>query len=83
LSKSQFSLNPGDWLRYKVPGGGGYQNPSDRDPSLVEEDVRNGVVSLRSAREDYGVVIDIGSLKIDEEATNKLRASLQDKFKKS
>ena len=38
-----------------------------------ENDVRNELVSLRSAREDYGVVIDPATWTIDEAETLKLR----------
>lgn len=79
LNKPRFSLRPGDSVRYRVPGGGGYQSPSYRDPSLVERDVRNGLVSIEHAKEDYGVVVNRESLRVDEEATKTLRESLQEK----
>ncbi len=78
----RFALKPGDLLQYKVPGGGGYKNPLDRDPSLVEEDVKNSLVSVNCAKEDYGVIIDKKTLKIDQKATERLRASMKGKFKK-
>jgi N-methylhydantoinase B len=40
----------------EAPGGGGLGNPMQRDPASVAEDVRAGLVSLQSARRDYGVV---------------------------
>jgi N-methylhydantoinase B/oxoprolinase/acetone carboxylase alpha subunit len=49
----------------------------------VGEDVRNALVSIESAREDYGVVIDRETLSVDEEATKKLRLSLQNTVKRS
>jgi hypothetical protein len=39
------------------PGGGGYGNPLERPVEKVVWDVRNGLVSIEGAREDYGVVI--------------------------
>ena len=54
-------------------GGGGYGDPFERPAERVVEDVRNELVSARSAREDYGVVVDETSLELDEEATRKLR----------
>ena len=36
--------------------------------------MRDGKVTLESAREDYKVVIDAETLTIDEEATKRLRA---------
>ena len=67
--------NPGDRIIFFNPGGGGYGNPLERDPELVESDVIDGYVSLEKAREDYGVVIDPQTLKVDLKATQKLRGS--------
>ena len=39
-------------------GGGGWGDPKKRDPELVRQDVINGIVSIESAKKDYGVVID-------------------------
>lgn len=36
-------------------GGGGYGNPQERDQKLVEEDVRNEVVNIDQAKEEYGL----------------------------
>jgi N-methylhydantoinase B len=41
-------------LRFVLPGGGGYGEPSKRDPALVARDVKNGYVSPEAARKDYG-----------------------------
>ena len=35
-------------------GGGGYGNPRERDPALIEEDLRDGYISQESARQNYG-----------------------------
>ncbi len=43
LSKAQdIALKPGDRVRVRTPGGGGYGPPAKRDPALVAEDVRLG-----------------------------------------
>ncbi len=55
--KQDFLLQPGEVVSLKLPGGGGYGSPLDRDPRLILKDVLNGLVSPRSAREDYGVAI--------------------------
>ena len=55
-------------------GGGGWGDPRQRDPQLVLNDVRDGFVSERSARENYGVVIDTENWSVNEEATAVLRA---------
>jgi N-methylhydantoinase B len=36
-------------------GGGGYGDPKKRDRALVREEVRNGVISDKAAREKYGL----------------------------
>lgn len=55
-------------------GGGGYGDPLERDPTRVERDVRNRLVSAEMARKQYGVVLADGS--VDREATERLRASM-------
>ncbi|WP_245513769.1 MULTISPECIES: hydantoinase B/oxoprolinase family protein [unclassified Mesorhizobium] len=43
LSKGEgYVLRPGDWIDVKTPGGGGYGDPLDRDPSRLERDRKNG-----------------------------------------
>jgi len=44
---------------------------------MVESDVMEGYVSLEKAKEDYGVVIDPKTMKVDEETTRKLRDTLR------
>ncbi len=62
-------------------GAGGWGDPLERDPDMVRDDVRNGLVSLRSAREDYGVALDTGPelYRVDQEATRRLRQELRQK----
>jgi N-methylhydantoinase B len=70
-------MNPGDVIVIDVAGGGGYGDPLDRDPEMVQEDVIQGYVSLEKAKEDYGVVIDTGTLMVDTAATEELRRSMR------
>jgi len=50
LSKAQdIVLNPGDRVRVRTPGGGGYGPPSERDSALVAEDVALGRYSAADA----------------------------------
>jgi len=66
-------LKPGDEVTIDAAGGGGHGNPLERDPEMVASDVIEGYVSLERAREDYGVVIDSKTFRVDMEATRKLR----------
>ncbi|MFN3533981.1 MAG: hydantoinase B/oxoprolinase family protein, partial [Desulfatiglandales bacterium] len=70
-------LKPGDVVVMEAAGGGGYGDPLERDPEMVEEDVREGYVTLEKAKEDYGVVIDPVTLKVDLGMTKKLRERLK------
>jgi N-methylhydantoinase B len=68
-------IKPGDWVKNKNPGGGGYGNPFERPVDKVVWDVKNGLVSIKGAKEDYGVIIsDEKTLAVDIDATNALRA---------
>ncbi len=68
--------NPGDALAFHSAGGGGFGDPLERDPEDVERDVLNEYVSVERARTEYGVVINPETLKLDNDKTAKLRASL-------
>jgi N-methylhydantoinase B len=54
-------------------GGGGYGDPRKRSAELVATEVRNGVISLESACDDYGVAVDPDTLTLDRAATEQLR----------
>jgi len=70
-------IEAGDVIIMDAAGGGGYGVPIERDPEIVEKDVIEGYVSLERAREDYGVVINQKTMKVDRDATEKLRKSLK------
>ena len=63
--------------RKPSPPQDGWGDPLERDPARVLRDARNELVSLRSAREDYGVVIDPATWTVDEAATSALRQELR------
>jgi N-methylhydantoinase B len=76
VSPSKFTnvrLHPGDRVRLVSPSGGGFGDPLERDPALVEADVREGFVSRSSAEQDYGVVIRSDG-RLDADATRRLRS---------
>ncbi len=59
LSKEQdIPLSPGDRVRVRTPGGGGYGDPARRPRHLIEEDIRLGRYSKRAAREMFGYMAD-------------------------
>lgn len=66
-------LKPGDVVVIDSAGGGGYGNPYERDPEMVEMDVIEGYVTPERAKEDYGVVINPITMKIDFDLTRDLR----------
>ena len=70
-------LKPGDAFRISSGGGGGYGHAFERPPEKVQEDVRQGYVSVKTAAEQYGVAIDPETYAVDDEATQKLRSDQQ------
>jgi len=66
-------LKPGDVVTIDAPGGGGYGNPFERDPEMVLNDVIEGYISIESAKNDYGVIINPSTLEINWEETRKIR----------
>ena len=70
-------LKAGDRVRLITGAGGGYGTERERDPAAVREDVLNGLVSRKQAREIYGVHLAPETLEIDELKTKKLRSKAQ------
>lgn len=71
----RFPIQEGDLVQILKWGGGGYGDPLERDSRAVLEDVRQGYVSSRSARELYGIVLAAGT--VDAVATRRLRERLR------
>ncbi len=72
LSKEQdIPLGPGDRVRVKTPGGGGFGDPMQREPALVAQDVRLGRYSVEEAERLFGVVIEDGA--VNDVATTQRR----------
>jgi N-methylhydantoinase B len=70
-------MRRGDVFIHDQPGPGGWGDQLERDPLRVLRDVANELVSLDSARDDYGVVLDASALVVDEAATARRRAELR------
>jgi N-methylhydantoinase B len=54
---SGYALQPGDWVEVRTPGGGGWGNPRERDPSRVARDVTRGYITREQAMADYGFAL--------------------------
>ena len=57
MSPSKFSgirLHPGDQVKLKMPGGGGYGDPLRRDRAMVARDISEGFVTSEQATASYG-----------------------------
>ncbi len=66
-------VKAGDLLTHIQPSAGGYGPASERDPSLVLEDVLDEKISALAAARDYAISVDVGSRTIDLERTTALR----------
>lgn len=77
---AQAQLPAGGTIAYQHGGGAGFGSPLLRDPEAVKEDVLDEYVSLKAAREKYGVVLkgalEDYDLDVDVAATNALRAKM-------
>jgi N-methylhydantoinase B len=58
-------------------GGGGYGDPLEREPDRVLQDVLDGYVSLKIAKDIYGVVIHPEDLTLDLAGTEKQREAIR------
>jgi N-methylhydantoinase B len=67
-------LERNEHLRCLTAGGGGIESPFERDPEAVAADVRAELVSVSSARSEYGVELEPESCRVDLDATARLRA---------
>jgi N-methylhydantoinase B len=60
-----------DWYELRLANGGGFGDPLDRDPELVERDIREGRVDKVLAQQTYGVIAG------DQAATAALRERMR------
>ena len=49
-ASARYELKAGDRFLIQSPGGGGYGDPSRRDPAAVARDVAEGYVTVEGAR---------------------------------
>ena len=75
--KRKYLLPPDETVTLRLPGGGGFGSPLERDPGRVLEDVRQGRVTPEAALREYGVVLDTERWAVNAEATAAARQALQ------
>ena len=56
-SKGLDRLAKEDVVSLRLPGAGGYGDPEDRERNRLLRDVRDGKVTVKSAKQDYGVEV--------------------------
>lgn len=76
-SKGYLKIEEGQTWVGVSSGGGGYGDPLERDAQRVRDHVRDEIISLKTAHDIYGVVLDPTTLEVDGDATRKRR----DRFK--
>ena len=76
-SKVTMTITQGDVFRHEVAGAGGWGDALERDPAAVLKDVRNELISLEAAVEEYGVVIEAQTWTVDAVATQRLREDMR------
>jgi N-methylhydantoinase B len=77
IKGSSKNIPAGTTAFMRTSGGGGWGDPLEREEEKVEWDAINGYISLQSAREKYGCVIDPETYKIDAKATKALRSKMK------
>ncbi len=70
-------LEPGDILISNSGGGGGVGDPLDREVEKVRWDALNEYISVQTARDVYGVVLDPKTFEVDSGTTAELRKKLK------
>ena len=76
-------MYPEDLLITTTSGGAGWGNPLNRDPDRVRLNVRDGFLSMKRAKDVYGVVLtqkkkgNPETIEVDYEATKKLRKKMK------
>ncbi|MEC9361810.1 MAG: hydantoinase B/oxoprolinase family protein [Pseudomonadota bacterium] len=79
----QFEVaQPGELYMLTQGSGGGYGDVLERDPQMVADDLRDGLISQRTAEKVYHVVLDPGTYAVDVEATAAARRAEREKRKR-
>ena len=78
-AKESLKLSKGDTYTSYPSGGGGWGDPLDRDPEMVCTDAKNGYISLETARDVYGVVLNDKDWTVSLSETENLRKKKKEK----
>jgi N-methylhydantoinase B/oxoprolinase/acetone carboxylase alpha subunit len=79
----QFEVaKPGELYMLTQGSGGGYGDVLERDPQMVSDDFRDGLVSLRTVEKVYHVVLDPDTKVVDVAATEAARKAEREKRKR-
>ena len=81
----QITVLPGEAIVGIYSSAGGYGDPLERDPEMVRHRVREDWISLETAKDIYGVVIDTEPelYAVDWKETEELRNQLKEQRKRS
>ena len=71
------TMKAGERIYHRQAGAGGWGDPLLRSPAAVARDVADDRVSLRGARDQYGVVLNERTLEVDADATASLRRRMR------
>jgi N-methylhydantoinase B len=72
---TRFPLEKGDLVVMESSGGGGYGDSLERDLEMVEEDLREGLVTKARAKTRYGVILE--GDEVDHEKTDRQRERMR------
>lgn len=75
-------MKKGDIVHGYALGGGGYGDVLEREPAMVMEDLKQGVISAWVVRNVYAVAYDPETLEADEDKTKELRQAVREQRKR-
>ena len=74
---SGLKIKAGEVHAFYAPCGGGYGDPLERPASQVLEDVLDDFCTVEHAKAAYGVVVDLAAERVNDAATESLRAQMR------
>jgi len=73
--KGEITIKGNEFLIFKTPGGGGLGDPLKRNIEAVLTDIKRGFISVKVARQSYGIVLDKKG-EVDKHLTQHLRSEV-------